>query len=124
MRRDALAASIGDAEALRARGGQVIRRGTLRSRLAFGVMLACCAVTCLFGWQATVARDGSYEGTLAANWSMLGVVTGIGALNFAWGWLSASRRLRETGERLIRRAEYQRKVAGSKLTEADHETLR
>ena len=84
-------------------------------------MLVCGALIFLCGTVALRSHDGSYDGMLASNWSMLGMVVAIGALNYSWGWFSSRRRLRRTGERLIRRAEYQRRLSALQLTEAEHE---
>lgn len=124
MRREALVSSVTDADSLQARGYAVIRRGVRDSRMALGCMLLCGAAMVGCAWVTTSSYDGTYEGVMTANWGMLGVVLAAGALNFAWGWFSSRRQLRHTGERLIRRAEYQRKLATMQLTEGEHDAIR
>lgn len=124
MRRDALVSSVSDADSLQRRGRDVIRRGSRHSIYALAGMGASAAVVGLCFYVAMNSYDGTYEGTLRANWSMLGLVVAIGALNFTWALYHSRRRLRQTGERLIRRAEYQRSLAALQLTEAEHDALR
>lgn len=124
MQLQALENSMLDADGLVAHGYVVIRRGVRESYYALAAILVCVVLIVVFGVVAARSPDGTYDGMLAANWSMLGVVVAIGALNFAWGWYASRRRLCETGRRIIRRAEYQRRLAALRLSEAEHETLR
>lgn len=133
---DALTASIEDANALETQGRAVIKSAT-RNR---AVSLVRLTVTSLgaagMGLFAANAMDGTYEGALRGNWGMLGFVVLLGVLNFEWGWLGVQSRRRDTGHRLLRRAEYQRRIATLQLgevgsdveatveEEVQHETLR
>lgn len=116
--------SLQDADEAEARGhsvGQRSRRNTRFGIVAFALTLILAA---WLGVMAVTSHDGTYDGAVAGNWSMLGLVLALGALNFIWGWISAQRRLRETSARLVRRAAYQRALAASQLAKAEHETVR
>jgi hypothetical protein len=122
-RRDVLLSSLADADELEARGHRLLARS--KRRIVQGVALlfvAGCAAGWL-GYTAVTAADGSYVGALRGNWSMLGCVLAVAALNFIWGWIGVQRRFRETGRRLLTRAEYQRRLAALQLQEVDHEAV-
>jgi hypothetical protein len=123
MRRESLASSRNDAHDLRRRGEDVIRRGARESLLALAGMLVSGVLVFAMSAMAVRSHDGSYEGAVTSNWSMLGTILAVGGLYVSWGWFTSRRRLRETGERLIRRAEYQHHRATLQLTEAEDETL-
>ena len=132
QKHDALMASINDANALETRGHAVIDSASRNSLLAVGGMVLTAGVATTLGSYAVRSMDGSYEGVLRGNWCMLGFVVMLGVLNFEWGWLSVQRRRRETGQRLLRRAECQRRLATLQLGQVEntaegdiqHETLR
>ena len=123
-RREALVAALCDADALQARGHAVLRRGARHSVYAGVGFVVSTAFAFLFGTVAWRSFDGTYDGALVSNWSMLGVIVAAGGMHMAMGWLVSRKRLRETGARLIRRAEYQRKLTALQLTEAEHEAIR
>jgi hypothetical protein len=124
MKCDALQRSIEDADQLERRGLGLIQRSSRRTLLAGGAIAVALVSTTLLGMVAVNAHDGTYDGVLVGNWAMLGAVVCLGGLSIAWGWLSSLQRLRETGQRLMRRAEYQRRVAMLQLTEIEHAAVR
>jgi hypothetical protein len=124
MKCEALQRSIEDADDLERRGHGLIRRSNRRRLYAGGTIASTLVAAALLSTVAANAHDGTYEGVLAGNWAMLGAVVSVGGLTFAWSWLSSLVRLRETGLRLLRRAEYQRRLATLQLTEIEHATVR
>jgi hypothetical protein len=124
MKQEALQRSIDDADGLESRGHGLIQRSSRRARAAFGAIGGALIATVLFVMVAARSFDGTYEGLLVGNWAMLGAVVCVGGLTFSWSWLSSLGRLRETGQRLVRRAEYQRRLATLQLTEIEHATVR
>lgn len=123
----ALVASIEDAKDLEFHGHRVIARGGRSMVFAGAMVLAAVGGGLLVGTVAFGSYDGSYEGSVRANWLLLLSVFGMMCGQFAWIWFVKSHELRQTGRRLLRRSEYQRSLASFELKKAErsnHETLR
>jgi hypothetical protein len=123
MKSEQLIACMKDAEQLELRGHMLIARGRRMTYVSVSVLIALIGVGLGLMFHCMRAYDGSYEGALAGNWSMLGALMALGAANFAWGWVSSQRRLADLGRRLIGRAEYQRRIATLQLQEVPHEAV-
>jgi hypothetical protein len=124
MKVEALNSSIKDANELEQRGLLLIRRSARMTRLACAVTMLPVIAGVALGAAASNSFDGTHEGVLLANWAILGCFVCVGGLAFASTWYSNVRRLRETGKRLMTRAEYQRRLASLRLSEIEHETVR
>jgi hypothetical protein len=124
MKQEALQRSVADADDLDRHARGVIRRCRRHELAAAAMITFATPMAAVLGMLAADAYDGSYEGAMTGNWSMLGLTVCLGVLMMAWGWWSSLRQLRETGMRLTRRAEYQRQLATLQLTEIEHATVR
>jgi hypothetical protein len=124
MKVEALQRSVSDADATEARGHRLLARCATRRMYGALAILPTAAAAAGLGLLAANSWDGTYDGALIGGWSSLGFFICIGLISIALGWLSSLARLRETGRRLLRRAEYQRRLALLQLSEISHEALR
>ena len=121
---ETLQSSIADADTFRQHGHAVIRRGRRHTWYGAVAMAAAAALIAWIGSFMAAGYDNTIEGAMRMNWSMLGVFIAIGLFCYAWSWLSVQRRLLETGARIIRRADYQRRLAEARMQEVQHESIR
>lgn len=112
-----------DAHNLHARGLAVIERSKRHVRQGSVLMVLAGCTAVWLGYVSATAADGTYNGALRGNWCMLGCILMVGVMNFIWGWIASQRRQRETGHKLLSRAEYQRRLGALLLKEAEDEAV-
>jgi hypothetical protein len=117
MKIEALKNSIQDAAQLHDRGVMLVARCDRRRLLPWAVLTLTPAGVVALGMVAVSSFDGTYDGAMAGTWSMLGVTLCLSAALLALAWLSAIKQIGETGQRLQRRAEYQRRMGLLHLAE-------
>jgi hypothetical protein len=124
MKQEAFQRSVADAESLARQGRKVLARCS-RGELGAAATITLATPVAGLTWIIAIgAYDGTYEGAATGNWCMLGFTVCLGAIMFGWGWWSSLRRLRETGKRLLARADYQTKLATLQLSEIENATVR
>lgn len=124
MKCEALQSSISDADDLRRRGLRLLKRSARLVWAAYGAMVAPVLAGIALGIAASNTFDNTYEGVTLASWAVLGCFICLGVFSFASSWYSRVRRLRETAQRLLVRAEYQHRMAALRLSEIEHEAVR
>ena len=123
MKSEQLKACMEDAGQLERRGHMLIARGRRMTYVSVTVLIMLIGLGAGLMLYCMRSYDGTYEGAMSGNWSMLGSLLALGAANFAWGWVNSQRRLADLGRRLIGRAEYQRRIATLQLQEVPHEAV-
>lgn len=124
MSKSSLKDSLHDANELESRANEVMRRGSRSMCMALAATLSCLGVGVLAGVKAATGYDGTFDGTVRANWLMLLGIVGLVGAQFAWMWFAQSRGLRATGRRLRVRSEYQRRLAALQLERKNHDPIR